>query len=207
MKKLKIIVTALLAVVMLATLTSCGVMTKNEKTELAAFYSTFVEEATTLDPVKVKEAYDELAAKSKDFEGQDSNKVRDLMFSRFQQVNPEFFSKLYTEGVSYSDVGNAYSKILLIALASQGQKSTVDFPLDAISVSYDKNLKRNVYSIDRTLMTAVVPLTVEGQVTQPKKQGLAPVKLVKMGDTWQVVADANVLSEIGVPKTSAADNK
>lgn len=167
------------------------------KTDVVNFYSDFVFQATSLDPEEIKDVYAKLAEQDAAglFEGEPSDAVRDTIFQEFRTLNPELFDSLYTDGVSYDVLGAAYSNILLMSLATQGNGVVAEMPLDA--VTYDAG--DGEYSINRYLITAPVPLVAESLVT-PYEGELPPVVLKKTLEGWRVVPDMYLLYEIGVPE-------
>jgi hypothetical protein len=132
------------------------------------------------------------------------------MFAAFNNVSPDFFSKIHMTDSSYAEVGQTYSNILLLSLATQGTGVEETMPTDAVSVRKDEKLGKMVYEIDRTKITATVPEDLNSKITRPNRNGLAPVKFIKDGDSWKVIADKNMLTEIGIPldeKISAPTTK
>jgi hypothetical protein len=121
------------------------------------------------------------------------------MFARFNRINPDFFSKVQLTDSTYSEEGKAYSTILLLSLATRGEGVEITMPSDAVTSYKDDKLGKRVYEIDRKQITAVVPESLESKITRQDRNGLSPVKIIKDGDAWKVIADNNMLSEIGTP--------
>ena len=200
MDKVKVLLALVLAAVIAFVSAGCSSsVSQDEQSEAVEFYRTFVLEGTSLDPVEISRVYSELA--EKDFEGQNANKVRDQMFARFDSINPEFFSKMHLTDSSYAEAGKTYSTILLMSLATGGQGVEVTMPLDAVTSYNDNELGQRVYEIDRTKITATVSESLALKVTRPNRNGLAPVRLIKEEGQWKVIADNNMLTEIGIPQS------
>lgn len=207
-KKIRVLVTVILTMMMAFVVSGCSYISQDEKGEVVNFYISFAEEATSLDPVKIRDAYTGLSEQN--FEGQSSNAVRDRMFAKFNTINPELFSKIHYTDSSYTEVGKTYSSILLMSLATEGKSVDVTMPFDAVSVYNDEKLGKKVYEIDRSKITATVPEPLAPKLDRPNRIGLAPVKLIKDGESWKILADGNMLTEIGVPlseKIAAPDTK
>tara|TARA_B100001146_G_C16144391_1_gene418207 strand:+ start:414 stop:1022 length:609 start_codon:yes stop_codon:yes gene_type:complete len=166
------------------------------KTDAINFYSDFVLQATSLNPADIQTVYDEFSNQDAGgmFAGQPTDTVRDLIFQGFSELNPELFGSLYTKDVSYNDLGAAYSNILLMSLATQGNGVVAEMPLDA--VTYDA--ENDVFLIDRNMVTAPVPLVAESLVSQYEGE-LPPVTLKITLDGWKVIPDSYMLYEVGVP--------
>lgn len=172
------------------------------------FYIGFAKEATSLDAAQIRAKYSGLA--SEDFTGQNANAAREKMFSEFNAIHPEFFSKLHLTDSSYAEVGKTYSTILLMSLATEGTGIDLTMPIDAVSAHQDEKLGRMVYEIDRSKITATVPESVSDKITRSDRLTLTPLRIIKDGDSWKVLADNNMLSEIGTPvagKISAPTTK
>jgi len=120
------------------------------------------------------------------------------LFAKFNAINPAFFSKIQLTDSSNSEVGKTYSTILLLSLATDGTGVDVTMPLDAVS-SYQDGKLGQVYAIDRTKITATVPEGLGTKIKRSARNDLAPVKLIKDGNSWKVIADSNMLTEIGTP--------
>ena len=197
MRKVKFLVPILLAAVLAQLLSGCGSVSQSDRQAIAQFYIGFVKQGTALNPQSISDVY---AKASSGQAGAGSNSVTD----QFKTINPDFFGKLSTDGVSSTDVGKAYSNILLLSLAACAggapQGIDVTFPLDAITVKQDDRLG-TVYLIDRSKVTVTFPDLMASMVDRPtKKSSLPPVKVVKDGNGWKVVADGTMFSEIGAPK-------
>lgn len=199
MKRIRFVVMIILAGLFASFVTGCASPSQKEKEQVVDFYIAFAKEATSLDSAQINAKYSELAAQN--FTGQSANSVRDKMFAEFDSLNPELFSKLHLTDSSYSEVGKTYSTILLLSLATGGKGVDVTMPIDAVSARKDEKLGRMVYEIDRSKITATVPEDLLSKVTRPDRKSLPPVKLVKEGDSWKIMAESNLLAEIGVPKT------
>lgn len=198
MKRIKIVVMVILAGLFASFVTGCASPSQSEKKEIAAFYTNFVREATSLDSTQIKEVYTGLAEQS--FEGQDANTVREKMFAKFNTINPELFSKVHLTDSTYAEVGKTYSTILLFSLATDGVGVELTMPLDAVTSHKDDKLGKRIYEIDRSKITATVPEALGEKIDRPSNRKiLTPVKLVKDGESWKVLADNNMLTEIGVP--------
>lgn len=171
------------------------------------FYIGFAKEATSLDSSQIRAKYSVLAGE--DFTGQNANAARDKMFSEFNSINPEFFTKLHLTDSSYAEVGKTYSTILLMSLATGGTGIDLTMPIDAVSAHQDEKLGM-VYEIDRSKITATVPEDVAAKITRSDRLTLSPIRIIKDGGSWKVLADNNMLSEIGSPiagKISASTTK
>jgi len=176
---------------------SSGEFELNQKRQVMAFYSSFIEEATSLDEEKINTAYADLKAEG--FEGQSTNDVRDKIFARFAEVNPDLFSKFAVEYATYDDVGTAYSNVLLMSLATDSKPVTPVLPADAVTVTQDEELGGTVYEIDRSKITAPVPLVAQSLVTKVDLANIPPVKIIKVGSDWKIIPDSSFLNEIGIP--------
>lgn len=186
----------------------CASPSQKEKEQVVDFYIAFAKEATSLDSAQINAKYSGLA--SQNFTGQSASTVRDKMFAEFDTINPDLFSKLHLTDSTYSEVGRTYSTILLLSLATGGKGVDLTMPIDAVSAHKDEKLGRMVYEIDRSKITATVPEALSHKITRPDRKSLPPVKLIKEGDSWKVVAESNLLAEIGVPmseKISAPTTK
>lgn len=198
MKRIKIVVMVILAGLFASVATGCASPSQSEKKEIAAFYTEFANEATSLDSAQINEIYTGLAGQ--DFEGQNSNTVREKMFAQFNTLNPELFSNIHLTDSTYAEVGKTYSTILLFSLATDGAGIELTMPLDAVTSREDEKLGKRVYEIDRSKITATVPEALGTKITRPSdRKTLTPVKLIKDGESWKVLADNNMFTEIGVP--------
>lgn len=195
MKKVRLSMSVIVLAALTA-MTGCSSASQEEQKEVSEFYTEFVEQATSLDPTAIADTYTELA--KKDYEGQPAPAVRDQIFKKFDAIDPEFFSSLHLKDSSYSDVGKTYSNILLLSSANGGEGVEVVMPLDAITSHKDDKLGE-VYEIDRSKITAVIPEPMSPKITRANRNGLQPVKIIKDGDTWKVVADSGMLTEVGIP--------
>jgi hypothetical protein len=191
--------TAAVMAVILFGLTGCNssAVPTGQKQQIAEFYSEYVEEATSLDTKKINTVYDSL--KNQSFEGQQTDTARENIFKQFATVDPDLFDKLAVQYASYDEVGATYTSILLMSLATNGEPVIAELPLDAITKTQDPELKTTVYEIDRSQITAPVPLTAAGLVTKVDKKALKPVRVVRDGLNWKIVPDASSLNEIGIP--------
>ncbi len=165
------------------------------KQEAVRFYTSFVQEATSLEPEAIRTAYSDL--EKQNLSNQETDPVRDRIFERFNELNPELFDKLAVEDAGYDTVGATYFNILLMSLNTNGEPVEEVIPLDA--VSWDQS--SNIYSIDREKITAPTPLLAENTVTDFEGE-LPPVKLKRDIQGWHVIPDEHMLYEIGVPSTS-----
>lgn len=191
---------AMLGMVMLASLSACSTADKDNatKAEVIAFYTEYVSEATSIDNTAINTAYDELRAE--DFTGQDTNTARDAIFERFYQVDTKLFDKLAVEYATYDDVGTTYTSVMLMSLATEAQPVVTAMPVDAVTVIHDDELDLTVYEIDRSKITAPLPLFAKSKVTEVKKADLTnPVRIIKDGSTWKIIPDGSSLNEIGIP--------
>jgi hypothetical protein len=161
------------------------------------FYTSYIKEATSLNNDKINAAYSDL--KKQNLTGVDTNTARDTIFNRFAEVNPKFFDDYAVQYATYDEVGATYTSVLLMSLTTKGVAVSPDFPSDAISKKYDNKLKTTVYEIDRSKITAPVPLAAESLVTPVSKGSLKPIKLVQVKGEWKIVPDAESLQEIGIP--------
>jgi hypothetical protein len=101
-----------------------------------------------------------------------------------------------------TEIGSSYANILLLSLGAGGEGVKASLPpLDAVTSYDDKALGKKVYEIDRNRIEVEVPRDLESKVAHSGKS-LSPVKIVKDGDSWKVVADSNMLTEIGIPRTA-----
>lgn len=195
----KIIVSAfsLLAVTITVSGCSSAELEQREKEDIAQFYTNYVAEATSLNTDAINEAYTELSQQN--YEGQATDAARDVIFERFAEIDSSFFEQYAVQYASYDEVGATYSSVLLMSLATGSQPVTADFPLDAISSSYDEELDITVYEIDRGKVTAPVPVVAEALVTKVDKEALPPVMIVKIEGNWKIIPDVSSLQEIGIP--------
>lgn len=196
MKKMRTLIAVVLAGLLAVMASGCSSVSQSEQKEVVDFYRTFAKEATSLDPESIQSIYDELG--EEDFGGQDSNKVRDLMFAKFETIDPDFFSKVHLTDSTYAEAGKTYATILLFSLATGGEGVEVTMPLDAVTSHKDDKLGV-VYEIDRAKVTATVSESLADKVTRANRNGLAPVRIIKKDDSWKVLADNSMLTEIGVP--------
>lgn len=199
MKRIRFVIMLILAGLFASLVTGCSSISQKDKKEVVNFYIGFAKQATSLDAAQIKERYSGLAAQN--FTGQNANTVRDKMFAEFDAINPDLFSKLHLTDSSYSEVGKTYSTILLLSLAADGEGVDLTMPIDAVSARQDEKLGRIVYEIDRSKITATVPEGLSAKVTRPDRKTLEPVRLIKDGSSWKVLATSNLLAEIGVPVT------
>lgn len=199
MKRIKFAIMLILAGLVVSLMTGCSSPSQKDKKDIVDFYIGFVKEATSLDTAQIKAKYSGLAAQN--FTGQNANTVRDKMFAEFDAINPDFFSKLHLTDSTYSEVGKTYSTILLMSLAADGNGVDLTMPIDAVSAHQDEKLGRMVYEIDRSKITATVPEDLSAKVTRSDRNTLVPVRIIKDGDSWKVLADNNMLTEVGVPIT------
>lgn len=198
MNRFRFVVMVILAGLFAGLLSGCSTVSGSEKKEIVQFYTGFVKEATSLDSAQINKVYSDL--KGQDFSGQSSSNVRAKMFAEFDKINPDFFSKLHLTDSTYAEVGKTYSTILRLSLAADSIDGVeVTMPSDAVTAYKDDKLGRMVYEIDRTKITAVVSEEMGRKITRPNRNGLAPVRIIKDGDSWKVLADNNMLSEVGVP--------
>lgn len=187
---------------LLLSLSSCtaeGLAPVQEK-GIRNFYTNYIKEATSLDNDKINAAYSDL--KKQDLTGVDTDTARDTIFSRFAEVDPKFFDEYAVQYATYDEVGATYTSVLLMSLATKGVAVNADFPSTAISKEYDSKLKTTVYEIDRSKITAPVPLAAESLVTPVNKGSLKPVKLVQVKGEWKIIPDKESLEEIGIPDGS-----
>lgn len=169
---------------------------QKDKHEVAVFYDEFVQEATNLDVEKIRDVYASIGQKLT------GKAVRDQMSIRYDPINPELFAKMYVTNSTDSEIGSSYANILLLSLGAGGEGVQASLPpLDAVTSYDDKALGRKVYEIDRNRIEVEVPRDLAAKVTRSGK-GLSPVRIVKDGDSWKVVADSNMLTEIGIPRTA-----
>lgn len=196
MKKMRTLIAVVLAGLLTFMASGCSSVSQSEQEEVVEFYRTFAKEATSLNAADIEQAYEELG--QEEFAGQDSNKVRDVMFAKFETINPDFFAKIHLTDSTYAEAGKTYSTILLLSLATEGEGVEVTMPLDAVTSHKDDKLGV-VYEIDRSKITATVSESLAGKVTRANRNGLAPVRIIKDGDSWKILADNNMLTEIGVP--------
>jgi ABC-type glycerol-3-phosphate transport system substrate-binding protein len=197
MKKVRIVVMLILAGLFASLVAGCNAVSSDEKKEIVAFYTEFAKEATSLDSEQIAKTYTSLAGQ--DFTGQSFSDTREKMFKQFAAINPDFFAKMHLTGSSYSEVGKSYSTVLLLSLATEGTGVEVVMPSNAVTSYQDEKLGKRVYEIDRTKITATVPEALASKITRPNRNGLAPVKIIKDGESWKVLADNNMLTEIGIP--------
>jgi competence protein ComGC len=184
-------------VLVLSIVRGSGQLESNQKRQVVSFYSSFIEEATSLDKDKINTAYSDLKAEG--FEGQSTNAVRDKIFARFSEVDPDLFSKFAVEYATYDDVGTAYSNVLLMSLATGGKGIEPVLPTDAVTIKQDDELNRTVYEIDRSKITAPVPLLAQSLVTKVDLDDIPPIKIIKSGSDWKIIPDSSFLNEIGIP--------
>lgn len=192
MKRIQIVVMVIFAGLLASVFTGCASPSQDEKEEIVAFYIDFAKEATSLDAEQIKKTYDDLAARPADTAKED-------VFAQFDTLNPEFFSRLHLTDSTYAEVGKTYSTILQLSLAAEGEGVDLTMPLDAITSYEDKKLGKRIYEIDRKKITATVTETLGLKVARVSRPSLEPVKLIKDGDSWKVLADNNMLTEIGTP--------
>jgi len=182
---------------MMFSMSGCSGLSQQKQESVASFYSEYVKEATSLDNEQISAAYADL--KKQNLSGQSTDAVRDVIFKRFAEVDPELFDKIAVEYGSYDNVGTTYSSILLMSLATKGQPITAELPLDAITETEDEELGGTVYEIDRSKITAPLPILAESSVTKVEKDSLPPVKIIRVDGEFQIVPDASSLNEIGIP--------
>jgi FlaG/FlaF family flagellin (archaellin) len=197
MNRIKIVVMVILAGLFASLVTGCSSPSQSEKEDIVAFYIEFAKEATSLDSAQIREIYAGLA--EQDFAGQPSNTVRDKMFAQFNTMNPEFFSKIHLTDSTYAEVGKTYSLILLHSLATEGEGVDITMPSDAVTSYEDEKLGKRVYEIDRKKITATVSESLATKLDRSTRSSLEPVKLIKDGESWKVLADDKMLTEIGTP--------
>lgn len=197
MRRINFVVMVVLAAMVTGFGTSCSAPSQGDKEQLVNFYIGFAKEATSLDYVAIKEKYAVLA--ERDSNDGSENLAKSEVFAEFDTINPSFFSKLHLTDSSYSEVGSAYSSILLLSLATEGKGVEVTMPIDAVTTYQDEELGRTVYEIDRSKITATVPEYLASKVTRVVRKSLAPVRIVKEGQSWKVIADKEMLTEIGAP--------
>lgn len=168
---------------------------QKDKHEVAVFYDEFVQEATNLDVEKIRDVYASIGQKLT------GKAVRDMSI-RYDPINPELFAKVYVANSTDSEIGSSYANILLLSLGAGGEGVQASLPpLDAVTSYDDKALGRKVYEIDRNRIEVEVPRDLAAKVSHSGKS-LSPVRIVKDGDSWKVVADSNMLTEIGIPRTA-----
>jgi hypothetical protein len=193
-----IIAVVVFALVLVLTIVrGSGELESIKKRQVVSFYSSFIEEATSLDKDKINTAYADLKAEG--FEGQSTNAVRDKIFARFSEVDPDLFAKFAVEYATYDDVGTAYTNVLLMSLATGGTGIEPVLPTDAVTIKQDDELNRTVYEIDRSKITAPVPLLAQSLVTKVDLDDIPPIKIIKSGSDWKIIPDSSFLNEIGIP--------
>lgn len=192
MKRIQIVVMVIFAGLFAAVFTGCASPSQSEKEEVVAFYMDFAKEATSLDSTQIKKTYEDLAGKSADT-------AKEEVFAQFDALNPEFFNKLHLTDSTYAEVGKTYSIILQLSLATEGEGVDLTMPLDAVTSYEDKKVGKRVYEIDRKKITATVTETLGLKVARVSRSAMEPVKLIKDGNSWKVLADSNMLTEVGVP--------
>lgn len=192
MKRIQIVVMVIFAGLFASVVTGCASPSQSEKEEVVAFYMDFAKEATSLDSAQIKKTYEDLAGKSADT-------AKEEVFAQFDALNPEFFNKLHLTDSTYAEVGKTYSIILQLSLATEGEGVDLTMPLDAVTSYEDKKVGKRVYEIDRKKITATVTETLGMKVARVSRSTMEPVKLIKDGNSWKVLADSNMLTEVGVP--------
>lgn len=194
--RIKLAVSLLLSICMVGLLAACSNQpTDSVKQDAIRFYTSFVQQATSLDPEAVKTAYSDLEKLG--LKGQQTDAARDQIFTRFNQLNPDLFKKLAVEDAGYDTVGATYFNIILMSLNTNG--NAVDEVIPASAVTW--NQSTGIYSIDRNKITAPVPVMAESLVKQYDGE-LPPVQLKKDLNGWHVIPDQYMLYEIGVPSTN-----
>ena len=199
-KALHIVTASMLSLTLLVSVSACSTSAQDNatKTKVADFYSEYVKEATTIDNATINAAYDELSAQN--FEGQATNTARDAIFARFYEIDPDLFDKLAVEYATYDEVGTTFTSILLMSLATQSTAVIAEMPTDAVTITQDEDLGLTVYEIDRSKITAPLPLFAQSKVTKLDKADLTkPVRIIKDGSTWKIIPDDASLNEIGIP--------
>lgn len=193
--RIKLSVSLLLTLCMVGILTACSSsLTDSVKQDAIRFYTSFVQEATSLDPDAVRTAYSDL--EKLNLKGQQTDDARDQIFTKFNELNPDLFDKLSVEDASYDVVGATYFNIILMSLNTNG--TAVDEVIPTSAVTWDSST--GIYSIDRTQITAPVPVMAESLVTN-YEGALPPIQLKKDINGWHIIPDKYMLYEIGVPST------
>lgn len=200
-KKFVRTVTAIVfSVAMVVSVSACSTADRDNavKIQVVDFYSEYVAESTSIDNAAINAAYSELSLQN--FEGQNTNIARDAIFARFYKVDNKLFDKLAVEYATYDEVGITFTNALLMSLATQAQSVIVEIPTDAVTVTHDDSLNLTVYEIDRSKITAPLPLFAKSKVTDLGRETLIhPVRVIKDGADWKVIPDSFSLNEIGIP--------
>lgn len=192
----KVVVSGFITGVIASLLSGCSV-SQEEPSDVAAFYQVFVEDATSLDSERIQAVYAELAEEN--FMGQESNDVREKIFDRFNSINPDLFSKIHFDDSTYQDSGTVYSRVLLLSIAAKDSSVDITVPEEAVTVSYDDILKMDVYEIDRKEIEITFPDSLGVLLDRQTEKSLKPVRIVKVDGSLKVVADGNMLTEVGIP--------
>lgn len=197
---LKRILASVLTITGLLLLTACAPQSQQEEfKEVAAFYREFVEESSTLQPQHIKAKYEEIKAEKLEDKYGDPAVLKEQIFLRFNTLNPELFNQLAVEYGTWAGVGSTYVRILGLSLATEGEAVKVDFPLDAVSKQYDATLDREVYSISMSKITATLPPPASLVMETPHdREGLGEVRIIKTGNSYQIVPTTNMFAETGL---------
>jgi hypothetical protein len=197
MKRIQFVILMLLAASFASITTGSVSPFQKDKHEVAVFYDEFVQESTALDVEKIRDVYASLGQKLT------GKAARDQMFRRYDTINPELFSKVYMTNSTEAEVGSSYANILLLSLAAGGEKVEASLPpQDAVTSYDDDKLGKKVYEINRNMIEVEVPKDLASKVTRSGRNSLSPVRIVKDGESWKVIADVNMLTEIGIPRTA-----